>query len=324
LFAIRFWFAWCTLAFGIAIAFPGHAQEFPSKVIRIVVPYAPGGAPDVTARSVAQKMSENMVHQVIVENRPGAGGGIAAKLVMNSPADGYNMLIADSSVYAISPKIFRDFPADPVKDWAPVSMVGEAPIFLVANSKTGVASVGDLLELARTKPGMPYGSSGNGSPHHLAMELLKSLGGVKLLHVPYKGTGQSVPAILGGEVTVLFSALGSVMPHVRSGRLNLLAVASGRRTGLYPEIPTVAEAGVPGFEVNINIGLFVPQKTPRSVVDRLNREIVKAVKSPEVSQRLISLGIDPLGSSVEQFGKDMRNEIEQYAKLIRIAGVRVD
>lgn len=299
-------------------------QPYPSRPVRIVVPYPPGGSPDVLARTLAQRVSESVGQQIITDNRPGAGGSVAAEAVMRASPDGYTLLIADSSVYSISPNLNPKLPYDTLRDFAPVSLAATSPIFLVANNALPVQNVKDLIALAKAKPGMPYGSSGNGTAHHLAMELIKSLSGIDLTHVPYKGAGQVVPAVLAGDVVVAFAGLNLVLPQAKAGKLKLLAVATGQRTPLLPDLPTVAEAGVPGFEITITLGLFAPAGTPREVIGKLSAEFVKALNTPDVRQRLTAMGVEPAGSTPEQFAEAIRTEIEQFGKLVRTSAARVE
>ena len=312
----------CAVALGCGGAV--RAQGFPSKPVRIVVPFAPGGSPDVLARTVAQKTSENLAQQVIVENRAGATGIIGIEAVINAPPDGYTLLMIDSSAYAINPLVNRNVRYEVFRDLAPLTLAATSPIFLVVNSGLKVASVKEFLALARAKPGLPFGSSGNGTNHHLALELLKSLAGVDLVHVPYKGASLTVPAVVAGDVAAAFAGLNASLPHAKAGKLKMLAVATAQRSALAPDIPTLAEAGVPGFDISITLGFFAPSKTPGDVIDRLNAEFVKALKADDVRKRLLALGVEAVGSTPGEYAEVMRNEIRQYAKLVKAAGVRVD
>lgn len=301
-----------------------QAQTFPSKPIKLVVPYQPGGSPDILARSIGQKMSENLGQQVIVENRPGGGGLIAANVVTSSPSDGYTLLVADSSVYSITPNLNRKANFDPLKVLVPISLAATSPIYLVVNPELKVSSVKDLISLAKQKPGMPYGSSGNGSAHHLSMELLKSLTGSDFTHIPYKGASQTVPALVAGDVGVAFAGLNAATPYAKAGKLKILAVATGQRSSLSPEIPTIDEAGVPGFDISITLGVFAPAGTPRHIVDKLNAEVNKAVTAPDVQQRLQVLGVEGVGSSPEHFAETIRKELVSYKKLVMSTGTQMD
>ena len=317
-------FARTLIALLLLLAGGAAAQTFPNKPIRIIVPYSPGGVPDIIARVVGQRVSENVGQQVIADNRPGAGGTIAAEIVMRAPPDGYTLLIADSSIYSINPNLNPKLPYDPLRDFTPVTLLVSSAVGLVANAALPIQNLKDLLALAKAKPGMPYGSSGNGTSHHLAMELLKSLAGIDLTHVPYKGGGQVMPALIAGDVAVAFIGLNLVLPSVKAGKLKLLAIAKGSRTPLFPDLPTVAEAGVTGFEINTTTGLLAPARTPRDVIDKLNAEFVKALNNPDVRQRLTAAAMDSAATSPEQFAEVIRTETQQFGKLVRTTGARIE
>ena len=317
-------FARTLIALLLLLAGGAAAQTFPNKPIRIIVPYSPGGLPDFLARVVGQRVSENVGQQVIADNRPGAGGTIAAEIVMRAPPDGYTLLIADSSIYSINPNLNPKLPYDPLRDFTPVTLLVSSAVGLVANAALPIQNLKDLLALAKAKPGMPYGSSGNGTSHHLAMELLKSLAGIDLTHVPYKGGGQVMPALIAGDVAVAFIGLNLVLPSVKAGKLKLLAIAKGSRTPLFPDLPTVAEAGVTGFEINTTTGLLAPARTPRDVIDKLNAEFVKALNNPDVRQRLTAAAMDSAATSPEQFAEVIRTETQQFGKLVRTTGARIE
>ena len=301
-----------------------QAQSFPNKPIRIVVSTAPGGSPDVLARTVGQKLSENMGQQVIVDNRPGAGGLLSAELVMAAQADGYTLLMADSSVVSINPHFPRNASFEPLKHLVPVSLSATSPLYLIAHAGAGISSVKELIALAKAKPGLLYGSAGNGGAHHLAMEALKLQAGLDMNHVPYKGGAQVVPAVMSGDVVVAFAGLNLAGPQAKAGKIRILASATAKRSALSPEIPTIAESGVPGFELTPTLGFFAPIKTPRDIVEKLNAELIKAVKSPEVQQRLAVLGVEGVGISTEQYAEILREENIQYGKLVKATGARVD
>ena len=320
------WMNMTIAAVAVVLGGVGHtsAQMFPSKTIHFVVPYGSGGSPDVMSRVLAQKLSENIGQPVVVDNRPGAGGIIAAEAVAKAAADGYTLFIADTGHVAINPSLYAKLPYDPIKDFTPVTLAVTTPLFLAATATLPIQTVKQLIDYANSKPGLPYGSSGNGSPHHLGVELFKLLTGVKMTHVPYKGVAQSVPALVAGDVAVLFAALPSLSPHVRSGKVRLLAVGTAARTPLMPEVPTLAESGAPGFEIDADIGFLAPAGTPREVVQKLNSEILKVLHAPDVKQRLAGLGIDVAGSSPERYAEAIRAKIQRYGKLVKDAGARVD
>ena len=309
------------------LAFAGavHAQGFPSRTVKLVVPYAPGGLPDTMARLIGAKMGDALGQQVVIENKGGAGGISGVTDVVKAPADGYTLLIADVGQIAINPHLFAKLPYDPMKDLAPVSLVGTSALYLVAHPSVGVNSMSDLVALAKAQPGkLNYGSSGIGSIHHLATEALKSSLGINMVHVPYKGTGQSVPALLGGQVALLYAALPSILGHVKDGKVKILAVSTSQRSAQTPDVPTVAESGVPGYEFVAEIGLLAPAGTPRDVIGRLAAEVGKAVKQPDVAQRFTQLGIDAVGSSPEAYDAKNRVAYAKFAQIVEATGAKID
>jgi len=289
------------------------------------VPYAPGGLPDTIARIVGAKLGDSLGQQMVVENKGGAGGITGVTDVAKAPADGYTLLVADVGQIAINPHVFSKLPYDPMKDLAPVSLVGTSPLYFVAHPSVQANNMKELAALAKSQPGkLNYGSSGIGSIHHLATEALKSGLGIDLVHVPYKGTGQSVPALLGGQVALLYSALPSIEGHVKSGKVKLLAVSTARRMPQTPDVPTVAESGVPGYEFVAEIGMLAPAGTPREVVGRLAAEIARAVKLPDVAQRFGQLGIEPVGNTPEQYGAINKAAYEKYGQVVKASGAKID
>ena len=308
----------------LAIATQCAAQNFPSRPIRFIVPFAGGGSPDVLARVVGKKVGESLGQPVLVENRPGASGIIAADLVAKAPADGYTVFVSSVPHLAINPHMFPKLPYDPLKDFAPISIGVTTQLFLVVNASLPVRSITEFLDYAKAHPGLTYGTPGTGSQHHLAMELFKQQAGINLVHVPYKGVAQATLALLAGEIDVVLTSFPPVGPHVKTGRLRLLATAEGRRYSRMPELPTIAEAGLPGYEISTEIGFVAPTGTPRPVIEKLSSEIVKALKTPEIAQQLITLGMDPVGSTPEQYGESMRANYEKYGKMVKISGARAD
>ncbi len=300
------------------------AQGFPSRSIRLVVPYGAGGSPDVLARVLGQRLGENIGQQVVVDNRPGAGGIIAAEIVAKSPADGYTLFIADTGHVAINPSLYPKLPYDPLRDFTPVTLAVSTPLFMAVNAALHIDTVKQLIDYARAKPGVLYGSSGNGSSHHLGIELFRLLTGVNLVHVPYKGVAQSVPAVITGDVAVIFAALPSLAPHVKTGKIRLIAVGTAKRTPIMPDVPTIAESGAPGFEIDADIGFLAPIGTSREVVAKLNAEIVRVLGTPDITQRLAGLGIETVGTSPEQYADAIRAKILKYGKLVKDSGARVD
>jgi len=313
------------LGFAIA-AGPAAAQDaWPSKPVRWIVPYSAGGLPDTIARVAAQKVSESLGQPVTVENRGGAGGIPGSEAVARSAPDGYTFLIADVGQVSINQYLYAKLPYDPVKDFVPVSLIATANLFLVANAAVPVKDFGELVALAKAKPGqLNYGSSGMGSIHHLATESLKSALGLSIVHIPYKGTGQSIPALVAGDVTFAYSAMPSIAAHAKAGRVKVLAVSTAQRSPTAPDVPTVAELGVPGYDFAPNIGLVAPTGTPAAIVTRMSQEIAKALKSPEVAQRFAQLDIAPVGSTPEEYGARIRAASEKYAQAVKASGARID
>jgi tripartite-type tricarboxylate transporter receptor subunit TctC len=309
-----------------ALAHAAAAQDgWPTKPIRWIVPYAAGGLPDTIARIVSQKVSESFGQQVTVENRGGAGGIPGSEGVARAAPDGYTVLIADVGQVSINQFLYAKLPYDPVKDFVPVSLIATANLFLVVNAGVPVKDFGELVALAKARPGqLNYGSSGMGSIHHLATESLKSALGLSIVHIPYKGTGQSIPALVSGDVTMAYSAMPSIAAHVKAGRVKVLAVSTVQRSPTAPEVPTVAELGVQGYDFAPNIGLVAPAGTPPAIVTRMSQEIAKALKAPEVAQRFAQLDIVPVGSTPEEYAARIRTASEKYAQAVRVSGARID
>jgi tripartite-type tricarboxylate transporter receptor subunit TctC len=301
------------------------AQDWPSKPVRMIVPYAAGGLPDTMTRLVGVRLAEAIGQQVVVENRGGAGGISGSEAVAKSPPDGYTLLVADVGQVAINPHIYSKLPYDPVKDFVAVSLLGTTTLFLVAHPSVPANTFHELVALVKARPGQfNYGSSGIGSIHHLATEALKSALGLDIVHVPYKGTGQSVPALLGGQVSLLYSALPSIESNVKAGKVKLLAASTLKRSPEAPNVPTIAELGVPGYDFAPEIGVVAPAATPAAVVQKLAVEIAKAVKHPDVAQRYKQLGIEPVGSTPEFYAAMIRTSYESYGRVAKTTGTRAD
>jgi tripartite-type tricarboxylate transporter receptor subunit TctC len=298
--------------------------EFPSKPVRILVPTTAGGVPDVLARTLGQRMAEAFGQPVVVENRAGAGGILAAESVLKSPADGHTLFLGDTGNYAVSAALYAKFPYDVQKDFVPVVLAAAPPVYLVANAASPFRSIRDFVRLAQAGPPVIYGSTGNGNVTHLAMEMFRSLTAANLTHVPYKGAAGLAPALLSGDVGIGFIGYSIVAPHARSGKLRILAVSTAQRTSLTPDVPTLAEAGVPGYGFNISVGYLAPAGTPPAAVLRLNEEINKALKIPEVRQVLETAGILPVGGTPGQFADAIRAEVQQMATLVKASGARVE
>jgi tripartite-type tricarboxylate transporter receptor subunit TctC len=309
----------------LAISVAVNAQGYPNRPIKVVVPYAAGGLPDTMARLVGQKMGDVMGQQMVIENRGGAGGIVGTNEVAKAAPDGYTLLVADVAQIAINPHLFSKLPYDPLKELTGVSMMGTSALYLVAHSSVPAANMKELVALIKSQPGkFSYGSSGLGSIHHLAMEALKVGLGLDMLHVPYKGTGQSVPALLGGQVPLLYAALPSIESHVKAGTVKILAVSTPQRTAQTPDVPTIAEAGVPGYDFVAEIGFYAPAGTPREVVSRLAAEAQKAVKQPDVAQRFKQLGIDPVGSTPQAYDAANRASYQKYERVVKASGAKIE
>lgn len=304
---------------------PLFAQQFPSKPIRFLVGFAPGGSTDIVARLLAQKMSENFGQQVVVDNRTGAGGMISAEALAKSPPDGYTIQACTTGMFAIQPFLYKKLPYDPERDLQPVTQTGSLPYIVVTHPSLPAKTIRELLAIAKQRPGdINFASSGLGTASHLSAELFQFMGRVKLTHVPYKGTGQALADLLAGQVVLIFDQPVSTMPHVKAGKLNVLAISSAKRFATLPEIPTVAESGVPGFESVSFAGVCVPNGTPRDIVNRLHGEITRVLKLPDIRDRLLRDGIEPIGNTPEEFLAFTRRERAKWGKVVRDAGVRVE
>jgi tripartite-type tricarboxylate transporter receptor subunit TctC len=313
------------LLFAGALALPMLAQaqsSYPNKPIKFVVPYAAGGLPDTVARIFAQRLGDRLGQSVVVDNRPGANGVVAANALASAPKDGYTFLVTDGSMFSINPAIYKSLSYDYKRDFVPVSLAARAPLYLAVHPKVPVNSLQEFIALAKAKPGtLNYGSSGIGSTHHLTMEALKATLGLQLTHVPFKGTGQSVPALIGGQVDVLFSALPSLSGFVKSGQVKLIATNSALRSIQEPKVPTIAEI-IPGFDFAPIVGVLAATGTPASAIERISLEMAQIAKMPEVIMTLNNAGIDPIGSSPADYNKAILGENERLAKAIAASGIK--
>jgi tripartite-type tricarboxylate transporter receptor subunit TctC len=299
-------------------------QDYPVKPIRIVVPSSPGGGTDILARQIAQKLTERWGQQVIVDNRPGAGQMIGIELVAKAAPDGYTLALTASPL-ALNTVLYKKVPYDPVRDFAPISQVAAMVMVVVTHPSLPARSIRELIALAKARPGeLVYGSSGIGTGPHLAMELFLSMAGVKMGHVPYKGTNPGMIDTMAGQVQVLMSTLLPPLPHIRTGRLRPLGVTGSKRVVSLPDVPTIAEAGVPGYEVIQWYGIVAPANTPRDVIAKLHGEIANILKSPEVREKLAADGAEPVGSTPEQFAAFIREEIAKWGKVVKSAGIRIE
>lgn len=311
------------LAFLLSYAAPGSAQQYPSKPIRVIVPFAPGGPSDFLIRTIGQKLTEAWGQQLIVDHRGGANGVVGAELTARAAPDGYTLGMATNGTHGINASLFSKLPFDTVKDFAPITRFGFAPYLLIAHPSLPARGVKDLIALARARPGEITWSFG-GSPSQLAAELFKSTAGVNVNVVPYKGNSLAVTAVLSGEVSLTFGNVAQSVPQIRAGRLRALAVASLKRSAVLPEVPTVAEAGFPGFEGGAWYGLLAPAATPRIAIERVNSEVVRILKLPDIQQRLHNEAYDIYGDTPEQFAQAIRAEIVKWAPIVKQAKLRVE
>ena len=308
---------------GLALSFALHAQEYPSKPVRIVVPFAPGGVADSSARVVAEPLGIRLGQQVIVENRPGASGNIGTQQVAQAAPDGYTLLLGFDGTMVINPHVFPKIPFDTLADFAPVTKLGDATLILVAHPSAGFKSLSQMIEAAKSKP-YPYGTSGTGGTPHLAMELLKLRTGAQLEHVPYKGGGPAVVDVLGGQIPLMFTAIASAQQYVRNGRLVALGVPSAKRSGALPDVPTFQESGLAGFDVASWTGIFAPAKTPPAVISKLQRELSQVLQSPFVKERYATLGIEPVGNTPDEFAAQVRADLARWQEVVKAANVKVE
>ena len=307
-----------------ALPVQAQAQDYPVRTIRVIVPFSPGGAVDGPTRAVAQELSRRLGQQVVVDNRPGAGATIGSEAVAKSAPDGYTLLLA-SQTNAISASLYPKLAFNPVDDFAPISLIGREPGVLVVHPSLPANTVKELVELARAQPGrIDYASSGNGSGQHLFAAQFLAQAGVRMNHVPYRGSGQATTDLIAGVVKMALPGVAGMLPHIRSGKLRALAVTSEKRSPQLPEVPTLAEAGYPGSTAYVWLGLLAPKDTPAPVIERLNREVVAALESPEVKGYMANASIEALGSTPAEFGAFFRAERDQWARVIKDSGAKLD
>jgi len=306
-----------------AVGAAASAQPvYPVKPIRLVVPFVPGGSTDFIARIMGQKLDEALGQQVIVENRAGAGGNIGLDYVAKSPPDGYTLIFGHVGTFGFGPSLYQKLPYDPVRDFAPIVLFAMVPNMLVVHPSLPARNVKELVALAKARPGrINYGSSGNGSASHLATEYFKLLSKTDITAIPYKGTGPLVTDVIAGEISLTITGVPPLYPHVQSGRLRALGVGSTKRLSLLPDLPTIAEAGVPGYESSTWFGPLAPARTPREIVVRLNAELMKILQRPDIRSRFAAEGVEGLGSTPEEFGAYIKAEIERWGRVIKAAGI---
>ena len=321
--------AWIAAAALLGLCLQGLAAEgdkdYPAKAVKILVQYSPGGAPDLVARVLGAKLAESLGQQFIVENRPGAGGNIATDLVAKAEPDGYTLLLSSDPPITINPSLYAKLPFDPVKDLAPVTLATEVAMFLLATPGFPPNSVQELIALAKANPGkFNFASSGTGSMHHLAGELLNTLAGIRLVHVPYKGFGAGVADAIGGKVELIFGGVSSAVGFVKSGKLKALAVTGSKRYAGLPQVPTLIESGFQGLEIYAWFGLMAPARTPQSIIDKLHGEVVKALRSKEVSERFAALGMDIIAAGPQEFAAKIASDTRMWARIIKESGAKAD
>ena len=313
------------LIVGTWIASAVAQSAYPSKPLRLVSPFPPGGVVDTVSRVVAQKLSESLGQPVVVENKVGAGGNIAAEFVSKAPPDGYTLLMGSIATHAINLSLYSRMPYDAERDFLPVSLAATNTNLVVVNPSFPAGSIAELIVYAKANPGkLNYGTAGAGTAQHLAGELFKTTAGIDMVHVPYKGAAPAINDLLAGQIPLMFVDISISLPHVRAGRLRALAVTAGKRIPQLPEVPTVADSGLPGFEVNAWFGVFVPAGTPREIVNRLNADMVRGLAAPEVRERLVALGVEPVTNTPEQFAAFVKSEITKWGRIVRISGAKAD
>jgi tripartite-type tricarboxylate transporter receptor subunit TctC len=304
---------------------PAHAQAFPNKPVRLVVPFPPGGPLDTVGRALAQKLTEAWGQSVIVDNRPGAGGNIGADLVAKAAPDGYTVVMGALSTHAVNPSLYAKMPYDAIKDFAPITLVAITPNVLVVNPSLPVNSVRELVAYAKANPGkLAFGSGSNGSAGHLAGELFKADTGTDLLHVPFKGAAPAMQALLSGDIQLMFDNLASASAQVKAGKLKALAVTTARRSPLAPDLPTMAESGVPGFDISTWFGLLAPAGTPPDVVARWNAEVGRILRTPDMRERLTAMGAEAAPDTPAEFAQFIASEAAKYARIVKVSGAKPD
>jgi tripartite-type tricarboxylate transporter receptor subunit TctC len=309
------------------MSFPAHAagQAYPEKPIRVILSVPAGATPDVTARLVTPGVSRLLGQQLVVDNRPGAGGMIGAEIASKATPDGYTLFISSPGALTILPHLRKHVPYDTLRDFIPISLISIGPFVLITHPSVPARTVKELIALAKAQPGkLNYASAGNGTANHLAMELFKHMAGIDIVHVPYKGAPQAVTDVVAGHMNMMFNSIAPIVGHIKAGRLRVLGIASAQRSAQLPDVPTISEAGLPGFEAVNWFGMFAPAKTPKRIIARLNEAVVKVVHTPEIQAQFLTLGADPVGSSAEEFAAFVRKDMEKYATIVKISGARVD
>jgi tripartite-type tricarboxylate transporter receptor subunit TctC len=316
---------WLLALLAIAgIANASHAQQYPTRPIRYISPYPAGGGNDTLLRIIGEKLGDQLGQRIIVDNRPGANTIVGTELLVKSPPDGYTFILLPNSL-ATNPSFYPKLPYDTMKDVVPVGQIAQSPQMIVAHPSVPSKTLKELLALARAKPGvLSYGTSGNGSTGHLAGILLSMMTGVQLTHVPYKGTAPAVNELVGGHIPLMVSSMIATLPHVRSGKLRIIALTTAKRSQAIPEVPTIAESGVPGYDATLWYGILAPARTPEAIIKRMSAELAATLKNPDVVEKLSSQAVEPHHTSPDQFAALIRTELEKWSKVIRASGVKAD
>ena len=313
------------LALGLGLGAQAQAPAYPSKPIRLVVPFTPGGVTDTSGRLIAEQLGKRLGQQVIVDNKPGASGNIGTQLVASAEADGYTLLLGFDGTMVINPHVFPKVGFDTLKDFAPIGKIGDAVLILVAHPNFPAKSLKDVIALSKSQAGgLSYGTSGTGGTPHIAGELLKQRTGANLVHVPYKGGGQAMTDVLGGNIPLVYTAIAGAMPHIKSGKLHPIAVSSAQRALSLPDVPTFVESGVADFDINSWVGLLAPAKTPKPIIDKLNAELNAVLSDPQVRERLNGMGITATPGSAEKFGQDIQRDLTRYGPVVKAAGIKLE
>jgi len=313
------------LALGLGLGAQAQAPAYPSKPIRLVVPFTPGGVTDTSGRLIADQLGKRLGQQVIVDNKPGASGNIGTQLVASAEPDGYTLLLGFDGTMVINPHVFPKVGFDTLKDFAPIGKIGDAVLILVAHPNFPAKSLKDVIALSKSQAGgLSYGTSGTGGTPHIAGELLKQRTGANLMHVPYKGGGQAMTDVLGGNIPLVYTAIAGAIPHVKSGKLHPVAVSSAKRASSLPDVPTFIENGVTDFEANSWVALLAPVKTPKAIVDKLNTELNAVLNDPEVREKLTGMGITATPGSADKFGEEMKRDLARYGQVVKAANIKAE
>jgi len=319
---LSFFFVFVLLSIVPLSVSQGVAQDYPAKALRIIVPFPPGGGNDILARRLAQVLTAPLGQPVVVDNRPGASSIIGTELVAKAPPDGYTILMGNNGALTINPNVFHELPYDPVKDFAPITLLGSAPLTLLVHPSVPARSVTELIALAKARPGrLNFGSAGIGIVTHLAAEMLKSMARIEMTAIPYKGVGGAINDLFSGQIDMIFTGMIAALPAVRSGRLRILAITSAQRSTVLPDVPTIAESGFPGYEATVWYSILAPARTHQEVIKRLNVEFVKALKNPKVRDSLLLDGAQVIGSSPEALSAVIRSDLAKWARVIKEAGL---